>query len=193
VARVAVDIKRRRKAAGLFTTENVNLKRREWKRLSGNRMGPMRFVFSWVALLVGLFSCYTALHYVPSLIGKADLLAISTNDSASAKLDVENDNIFSPYIKIFDLRRAYMRSGQSIQAQYDMPRGMAIDLHITKCRTAPVIEVYNCDPVSSQVVTITDTSGAREFMVSEAGFYYFDEVVKRGNPNDDYRIVWRRG
>jgi hypothetical protein len=156
-------------------------------------MGPARFVFSWLALLIGLFSCYTAIHYVPSLIGKSELLAVSTRDTASAKLDVDKESFFAPYIKIFDLKRAYMRQGQTIQAQYEMPRGMTIDLHITKCRNAPVLEVYNCEPVGSEVITIRDRSGAREFRVSEAGFYYFDEVIKRGNADADYRIVWRRG
>ena len=193
MGRVAVDIKRRRKAAGLFSTENVNLKRREWKRLSEGRMSTSRFIFSWMALFAGLASCYTAMHYAPSLIGKNDLLAISTRDAASGKLDVSNENVLAPYLKLFDLRRAYMRKGQTIIAQYENPRGMDVDLHITKCRQAPVIEVFNCEPVGQQVVTIRDKSGAREFRVADSGFYYFNEAVRRGEDDGDYRIVWRRG
>ena len=193
VARLAVEMKgRKKRASGLLSTDDVNLNRKEWARYSAGARRTSRFIFSWMALMLGIFSLYTATHYAPSLFDRDGTIFETSKSTASMKLDMDDGHILSPYIKLFDLKRGYFRAGQKVTAQYDAPRGAQVELTLTRCKRAVVVEVFQCFPEDQQTVKITDSSGARKFVMPATGFYYLQEKVTLRNADDDYRIVWRR-
>ena len=108
------------------------------------------------------------------------------------KLDMNEGHILSPYSKLFELKRGYFGAGQIVTAQYQAPADAHIELTLTRCKRAVVLEVFQCFPAEVQTVDITDTSGARKFTLPLSGFYYLQEKVTLSREDDDYRIVWRR-
>jgi|GEM_PF-2542596 len=189
MAEIAIQAKRRKGASGLFKTDNVRMTAREKKRLRAGhtRRSAGRILGSWAALMLGLASCYTAMFYVPSILPVHKYIALSEPGRADPRL--EADGVLAPYLAMFKMRRAYMRSGQTVSVQYRNLGTGALDLTITQCRRAPVIEVFRCTPVSAKTTTITDRSGTRSFSIGESGFYYFSTTTT----SDSYRILFKRG
>ena len=190
MTKIVSETRRNSKAKGLFQTGQVKMSRKDARRMrqSYTRKSVGRFVSSWAALSLGLASCYVAMFYVPSLINVKKALAISTPESQSARLDHRKDNVLTPYLKMFEMKRAYMRAGQSLNAQYNLPRGQQLDLEIVKCRSAVVVEVFRCDPVGVQRISLAAGTGAHQIRIPESGFYHFQEVGSA----TDYRVVWKR-
>ena len=189
MAEIAVQAKRRKGTSGLFNTNGVRLSARDRKRLrAGNtRRSAARFVFSWTALMLGLASCYVALFYVPSIVPVHKYISISEPGRADPRL--EADGVLAPYLALFKMRRAYVRAGQTLSVQYRNAGDAPIDLVVTQCRRAAVMEVFRCQPVSVREFTVGEASGARTFRVVESGFYHFTEHTT----SPDYRIIWKRG
>lgn len=189
MAEVAVQAKRRKGVSGLLKTDDVRLSERDKKRLrdSYTRRSAARFVFSWAALTIGIISCYVAMFYVPSIVPVHKYISISEPGRADPRLDKEG--VFAPYLTLFKMRRAYVRAGQTLSVQYRNAGDAPIDLVVTQCRRAAVMEVFRCQPVSVREFTVGEASGARTFRVVESGFYHFTEHTT----SPDYRIIWKRG
>ena len=165
---------------------DVEVSDRDLKRHKQGAMGPARFVGSWLALSLGLFSAYTAMHYVPAF--RSSDVVESSRDRSDALMSVDDSHPFTPYLDHLQLKRTYVKPGSTLSVQYRTD-GTPVDLFITQCRNIPVVEVYRCDPLAVREVNVRDTSGRREFQFREGGFYHFSE---HASEDARYRVVWRR-
>lgn len=185
--------KSRKSSVGGFHAEYLDKKT---TRKRGKPMGVGRTFSSAMALLIGGFMCYIALHYIPAYLGTHKILAMSNVDNSAARLvdDGSQRSKMMVYLDLFKIKRAYIRPGQSIQAQYALPEGATLDLYIRQCRPALVIEIFDCEVVSEQTARVSnDKVGTRKFTFGDEGFYLFDERVTLpdGKPYK-YRVVWSR-
>ena len=179
-------VKKRRVASGIMSTHNVDVSGRDLRRHRQGAMGPGRFVGSWLALMLGLFSAYTAMHYVPAF--RSTDVVESKQNRSDALMAVDDGHPFTPYIDHLQLKRTYVKPGSTLSVQYRTD-GTPVDLYITQCRNIPVVEVYSCDPVAVREVKVSDRSGRREFRFQDGGFYHFSE---KASDDARYRVVWRR-
>jgi len=124
------------------------------------------------------------------------ILAMSTfDDSASRYVDNGSQGSkLTAYLDLFDVKRGYIRPGQSIQVQYALPEGAQLDLYIRRCRSAFIIEIFNCQVVSERTAqVVNDKVGTRQFIFQDEGFYLFDEqVTLTSTQSPKYRVIWSR-
>ena len=162
------------------------------------RMGLFRTLGSGLSLLLGASLIYVGLHYIPAFIQPKQILKFASGDSAALKTyDFDRESklhgIFGPYIKLFDMDRAYMKPGQSIHIKYDLPQGAYANLDIVQCRSAWVVEIFKCDVVSRFTSKTKRHSGVESFALKQGGFYYFQHKAVGIPADEPYRIVWERG
>jgi len=173
----------------------------------GVRVWTFRRMYLSVFMLVGAgFVLYCSLFYVGAFIDLGKIVGVSqsaraqkTQQNMSSMTNAKPRTILSPIVDGFSINRIYMRKGQSILATYSLPSGTILSLSIKQCNSKPVIEVFTCEVLGAQNAEIRNRSnGFIEFIVSEPGFYYFDDkVIKLPNTelkaNYDYHIIWQRG
>lgn len=171
------------------------------------RKWTFRRMYLSVFVLVGAgFTLYCSLFYVGAFIDIGKIIGVSqyvraqkAQQNIPSIADAAPRNILSPIMDGFAINRIYMRKGQSILATYSLPSGAQLSLSIQQCKSKPIIEVFSCEVLGVKNVEILNRSnGFIEFIVSEPGFYYFeDNVIKLPNtslkPYYDYNIVWQRG
>ena len=159
-------------------------------------MGLGRTFGSALSLMIGGFMCYTALHYIPAYLGTHKFLAMTQIDDSASRLidDGSQRATLMAYLDFFKIKRAYLRPGQSIQAQYSLPEGATLDLYIRQCRPAFIIEIFDCQIVNEKAAkVINDKIGTQRFMFQDKGFYLFDErVTLPSGKAGKYRVVWSR-
>ncbi len=159
-------------------------------------MGIGRAIGSAFSLILGGTLCYVSLHYMPAFVSAREVIADSKQNQSSARLKDENSPfILKAYWDAFSVKRTYLRSGQTIQAQYALPPGTELELEIKRCRPAFLIEVFSCDVIGEKSFTITkDQTGTQRFQFQGKGFYLFDEKVSGLSPDstEQYRVVWSR-
>lgn len=180
---------------------------RSLKRRKAVREWTFRRMYLSVFILVAAgFVLYCSLFYIGAFVDIGKTVGISQSLRAQkAQQNVTNmaranpRTVFSPIFDGFSLNRIYMRRGQSILATYSLPSDVKLSLTIKQCKSQPILEVFTCTVLGEQSVEIGDRlNGFIEFIVSEPGFYYFeDKVIKSPNTNFkadyDYRIIWQRG
>ncbi|WP_026940863.1 hypothetical protein [Hellea balneolensis] len=186
-----IDIIRRRKKIGGFHAEYIDkgaLKKRK-------SLGLARTFGSATTLIIGGAMCYIALHYIPAYLGLNKILSFSELDTSSSVAPESSQwAALSSYADAFRLKRTYLRPGQTIQAQYAIPKGASLELIIQRCQAAFVLEIFNCNVMTEEKVRITsDQRGTQRFRFPEAGFYRFQDTITHA-PNNikNYRVVWSR-
>jgi len=162
------------------------------------QLGYMRSVFSSLSLLFGSCMIYVSLHYIPAFVQPKQVLKFVTGDSAAIeKYNVDRKSkihqIFGPFIQLFHLDRAYLQAGQKLEITYDFPIGTYADIDIIQCKRFWVIEVFDCQVVSTFNKRIESRSGAESFAFKHAGFYHFRQNVSGIPEGEPYKIVWKRG
>jgi len=193
MARFGIKSKSRRKAAvGGFHAEYLNDRTAIRQR---KQLGLLRSLFSGLALLFGGGMIYVAMHYIPAFVQPKQILKFASGDSAAHKTyDFDRKSkahdIFGPYIKLFPLDRAYMKPGQTIMIKYDLPEGAYANLEITQCRRAWVVEVFDCEVVSSFKARTKRRSGVESYALKQGGFYHFKQAVV-GVPKNPPRMTGR--
>jgi len=159
------------------------------------RLSLKRRLGSVVALSLSGVICYTAMHYIPAFINTSKLLSISNINISAQRLSAKADkHTISRYLDVIKIKRAYLRGGQNIMAQYALPDNSRLELEIVKCRRSLFFEVFKCVPEGKQNIVINDkTVGSQKFSIGHPGFYEFrNVVVQANNKTDDYKILWRR-
>ncbi len=191
MALFGMEIKRRHKKVGGFHAQYIDTKVRK----KGKPLGIVRTLGSASTLILGGTMCYVALHYIPAYLGLNKILSFSDLHSSSSVAPEDSQwAALSSYVDAFRIKRAYLRPGQTIQAEYAIPDGAKLDLVIQRCRPAFVVEIFKCQVVSEETAEIrNDKLGTQRFRFPEAGFYRFDEKVTL-DPNNvkNYRVVWSR-
>lgn len=174
-----------------YLTDRTALRQRK-------QMGLLRTLLSGFSLLFGGCMVYVAFHYIPAFIQPKQVLKFASGDSAAIKTyDFDRKSafheIFGPYVKLFHLDRAYMKPGQSIMIKYDLPKGAYANLDIVQCRRAWIVEVFDCEVVSTYNTRTKRHKGVESFALSQSGFYHFKQDVVGVPEGEPYRIVWERG
>lgn len=157
------------------------------------------FLGNSLVLATGAFLCYASVHYVGAFVNIGKAFQSSTNSaSLSVKPRSEVEHVMATVRKNVKYTKVFLRKNQAVEAEFVLPDGARLDLHVLQCQQFPVIEVFRCNPVSEQTVTITNKKrGASTIFVADAGFYYFTETVTvsgadAAGRNKDYALVWRR-
>lgn len=161
----------------------------------GKPIGPRRTLLSALAISLGLFLVYVALHYIPAHIRPVGVVGLTTENGRLTKTVHKKSPIpvIGNYLDAFQIRRTFLREGQTLEARFIVPEGSEIQLHVRQCRSAFGVEVFYCDVTSHDTVTIVQEGyGRRTLTAPRDGFYYFDERVKTPEADAPYKIVWAR-
>jgi hypothetical protein len=161
-------------------------------------LGLKRTIGTAFSLILGGTMCYVSLHYIPAFVNPPQIIAASDFNTRAEHLKGEDQGGFlSAYIDAFNMKRAYIRKGQTVEAQYVVPEGSTLSLTIQQCQSLPVIEVFNCRVVKNRNTVIENSrSGLRSFTFPEDGFYKFSETLTGPSPdaNDGKKryVIWSR-
>ena len=192
MARFGLKLKRRyKKKSGSYHTDYQDLRSNPKKK----KMGIGRTLGSAGSLILGAFSFYVALHYIPAYLGLQKIIAFSELDNSAARLAKDDEfSILSAYIDPFRIKRTYLRAGQSMQMQYALPEGSKLEIEINRCRAAFIVEIFKCEVVSQKKLVVkNDKIGTQRFTFNQEGFYLFDEtVIQRTAKQEKFRVVWSR-
>ena len=177
------------------------------RKRKGIRDWTFRRMYLSVFMLIGAgFMLYCSLFYIGAFIDIGEIVGVSQSSRAqkaqqnvTSMANAKPRTILSPIIDGFSINRIYMRKGQSILATYSLPSNVTLSLSIKQCDAKPILEVFSCTVLGEQTAKVSNRSnGFVEFIVSEPGFYYFEDAVIRLPDTSlkafyDYRIVWIRG
>ncbi|MGJ8564907.1 MAG: hypothetical protein ACSHXY_15310 [Alphaproteobacteria bacterium] len=163
----------------------------EPKRSMSNR----RLTATILSLFLGLAVLYASAFYAPAYINFNQAIGASTEN---LKLPEQNDSntFLTPYVKMFKIRRGFVKPGQALKIDYALSPGTYMTVHVKKCNAPVFLEVIYCMNTSEQSTKIVGPSkSARTFLMKEPGFYYFDEFVMNmdGSPTKKpYKVLWTR-
>ena len=192
MARFGLKLKRRyKKKSGSYHTDYQDLRSNPKKK----KMGIGRTMGSAGSLILGAFSFYVALHYIPAYLGLQKVIAFSELDNSAARLAKDDElSVLSAYMDPLRIKRTYLRAGQSMQVQYALPEGSNMEIKINRCRAAFIVEIFKCDIVSQKKLVVkNDKVGTQRFTFEEKGFYLFDEtVIQKTAKQQKFRVVWSR-
>jgi hypothetical protein len=192
MARFSIAHKRnKKKSIGGFHADYID---KPGKGLEKKSMGLGRTFGTAFSLILGGAMCYVSLHYIPAFFNPKKIIGVTNATQSVSSVEAQKNNfILSAYVDAFSLKRTYLREGQSIQASYDLPLGMDIELSIRRCKPVVIVEVFKCDNVGEKIVLIqNDRTGTQQFKFQGKGFYMFDERIIRQSGDDEFRVIWSR-
>lgn len=187
-------IKKYKAGSGTFHY-NTDPGKNKRKLRNGRSMSDGRIVRTSVSLLIGGFVCYCALHYVPAYVNTAKIISLSNIDIPTARsTDESQSSTVSAYSDLFNARRTYFRSGQSILVEYNLPNKANLNLKITACQRVLLFEIFKCIPKNTQTIRIqNETTGTQKFTFETGGFFEFnDTVIRHSTRLQPYEVIWRR-
>lgn len=159
-------------------------------------LGLKRAVGTGLSIILGGIMCYAILHYIPAFVKPPKIISVADfNDKALHLKDESTGFFLKAYIDAFNINRAYLRKGQTVEAQYLIPEGNTLTLTIQQCKAIPIIEVFKCDDIGNRNVTIENSqSGLRTFTFNHDGFYKFGEILDGNLPENDKKryVIWSR-
>ena len=170
-------------------TKNASKQRRRVK-IQSVTSAPIQ-VMRFILLLMTLYALY---HYVPAFVNLKPILTQTTAHSgAQSQIDSRKAlGAIAPLRDQFKMRKAYVRKGQILQAQYILPAGANASITIKQCKRMIFIEAFNCKRVQDQTVDLSgQTSGTRRFQVAESAMYVLESRVE-AEADQAFDITWRR-
>lgn len=178
--------------AKLKRSEKNHKKSKASRKSGGLPIGSV-LTFCVAATLV-----YAGIHYIGAYIDISKIAGLSAKT-----LDLDSGpqgarKLTSKFTDRADIKKIYLREGQALSVEYALPENANLDLIVSQCSPRPVIEVFNCKPISQRIVKVRDKSqGSSVIYVQEPGFYNFSEkvVLSQGKPSKrgkSYALVWRR-
>ncbi len=152
-------------------------------------MSNGRLLGSALSLILGLFLAYASIFYVPAFFNIRGAFGISgAHPMAKAK---SSKSPLQPFIDLINMDRTYLTAGQSVDVRYNFASGSKAELVFYKCQTLPIMEVFNCNPIVVDRISISHSrSGQKSLRIKSNGFYAF-EVVTNTAPSK-YHIAWQR-
>lgn len=178
---------------GGYKAIELKAERDEAKVLSFKRTFGTAFL-----IIFGCIACYVGVHYIPAFIKLPTIITASDFNARAKHLKSQNSGyLLSPPIDAFNMKRAYIRQGQTVEAQYFVPQGKTLSLNIQQCQSRPIIEVFSCHIIKNRDIKIENSrSGLRSFTFPEDGFYKFSERLNGPAPmaNDGQKryVIWSR-
>lgn len=161
-------------------------------------MSNRRLTGTFFSLILGLATIYAAIFYAPAYFPNAQKLGFSTQNIKLPNPHEEESFLktLAPYAKLFKVRRGYVKPGQALKIDYVLSPGTYMTVHVKKCNAPIFIEVMHCMNTDEQSIEIRNSQkGARSFVMSRPGFYYFDEFVMNidGTPSEKpHKVTWSR-
>lgn len=162
----------------------------EQRSMTNKRLG-----FTIITFLLAIFLTYSSLFYFPAYTIKPSIVRVATQDGAVPSVEIDDDSQgLGNYLKLLIMRRGYLRQGQSVTASYSLDEGMRMELAISRCNKAVILEIYMCGKTLTQSVVIGNTREGRvNFTANSGGFYFFEEkVISPVNYAPKYTVSWRR-
>jgi len=124
---------------------------------------------------------------------KKAITQIKTYPGAQTQVDNRNSwGIFTPLRDFTKIKKAYVRSGKTLQVQYSMPESAQAKLVIKRCKPIIFIEVFHCQVTQTQEIDISnETVGTHRIHVKDSAMYLLQSQVEVKS-GEDYNITWRR-
>jgi hypothetical protein len=156
--------------------------------------GFLSSIASLCFLSAGAVFCYVSLHYVPAFLSSTNYVDMPEVNQSATRLNTAETNSFtSHYLDFTSVKQAYLRKGQALQVQYTRPENANIELEITRCKSAFLVEVFKCESVGTRHIEIKGGAiGTHRLFFEDAGFYRLKESVRGAASGDNYRVVWSR-
>ena len=160
-------------------------------------MSNKRLFASAFALFLGLFLSYCSLFYLPAFASDSQILRLSSADKVSPKFgygEKRKDGWFTPYLDLLRMQRGYMSAGSKVEALFVTSDPANVTFAVTRCKSAPIIEIFSCTPVDDSRVTVESrNNGLVSFTIDESGFYHVTEAIHT-DPDTyiDFNVIWRR-
>ena len=158
-------------------------------------MSDRRLLGTAAALLIGISLSYISLFYLPSLMSNRSVLAVSTQNQTLPKIDyTKNRTVFSPFFDLFKVQRGYLRAGQRLQVDYNIPTGHSAIINVKSCKGVYLLEALSCTPVLiSSTEVMGPKRGVNRFTAPQNGFYIYQSQIVKGDKKDaPYSVIWRR-
>ncbi len=166
------------------------------------KRGSARYYMSIIVLVMATVMFYVSAHYIGAFVNVNKAIAMSGTSQSDSIAHKEIYRRIAHIIGVPDYKRVYLRSGQAIEAQYELPDGAQIELEIMQCKQRPILEVFKCKAIAQSTSIIKDRrSGSHEIQVGKSGFYYFSAKVSppelenkysEAGIKSDYSLIWRR-
>ena len=146
-----------------------------------------RGILSILTLIIAGGLIYTSVPYAGAFVNVGEVVGVSQFDRKLGEIASEITNSAA-------VKKVYLRKGQGLRATYNLPKGTALTVTVLQCKARPIIEVYNCAPMSKQDIKIAKGSaGSKGFQAPQAGFYYFkDTLTSQGPEQKPYTLLWQR-
>lgn len=158
-------------------------------------LGLGRSLFSAFSIILALFMCYVSLHYIPAHF-RTDGVVGLTNENGRLIQQYESQSsipVIGDYLDAFNVRRTYLKNGQTLEARYTIPEGSTLQLRVRQCRSIFGIEVFHCYIRAEDSITITtQTDGRQTLTAYRDGFYHFDDFIVTPEGGQKFQIVWSR-
>ncbi|WP_371397911.1 hypothetical protein [Fretibacter rubidus] len=158
-----------------------------------------RWIFgSALSILIGLFTMYTAMHYLTAYVSPKQILWSSQSNSAANQMEENSMGVVDKVLDSFTRDQAYIRRGKGLAAHYVIPEGKSIELRIVRCQPQFIVEVFRCTAGDQQIITLNKSrKGVERLSFNLAGFYVYQSrlINSDGTPAEDktgYRVVWHR-
>ncbi|MEP6342573.1 MAG: hypothetical protein ABJ275_04595 [Maricaulaceae bacterium] len=151
-----------------------------------------------IKLSLLLVIVYALFKYIPAYVNFNRIINTATSQPVSqfgAQYLTDKPSKWgfaAPLREYVKMKKAYVRSGKSLQVQYILPEHAEATLTIKRCKNVPIVELFECQVVQTETIEITgNTIGTQRLQMVETAMYVLESQV-RVNNNERYDIVWRR-
>lgn len=175
-------------------TSKVRKKSKKRRAMNSNGESILKLPIAIMKLTVFLMTLYALFQYVPAFINFKKFIT-QTSAHSGAQSIVENRKkwgIAAPLRKYVKMNKAYLRAGQFLHVQYVLPERAEAILTIKQCKSAPLIEVFHCDVMAAEKITISnETVGTRRFAFEKSAMYLLQSDVLV-DTDESFEIKWKR-
>lgn len=171
--------------------QNENVKKQKLRTRADSIFGGP---IALIKIILFAMTVYALFQYVPAFVNvKKAITQIKTYPGAQTQVDNRNSwGIFTPLRDFTKIKKAYVRSGKTLQVQYSMPESAQAKLVIKRCKPIIFIEVFHCQVTQTQEIDISnETVGTHRIHVKDSAMYLLQSQVEVKS-GEDYNITWRR-
>lgn len=173
--------------------QNKNVKKQKARlKVKSVIDGPVS-IMKFILLLMTIYALY---QYIPAFINFKKVISQTTTAQPGAQTLIGQRDEWgaaSPLRDYIKMKKAYVRTGQSLQLQYVLPDSASATVTLKRCKAIPFIEVFKCNVVQAETIELkNETIGTKRFQIAQSGMYHLESQVEVTN-DDQFDIIWRRG
>ena len=111
----------------------------------------------------------------------------------SSPINQSSTLVDNQYLNYLLMNQGYLKVGQGVNVNYQMPPGAELNLNVIKCSGPAVVEIYSCRGTIIKTLKVTQDSKMFDLTIGESGFYKFEQTLTDTSPkNSSYKVVWKR-